>query len=499
MPAGSRAFPLASVVAAGFAMALLAAMPAAAQSGASPGVRSAEPARPDSVLATGSSAASSGSIGPFVGVAERVLSAVVSVDVRRVFLHPQVAPDSTGEQEYPFGPGGEMEVPSSGSGFIFDRRGYVLTNNHVVEGAVEILVHLHDGRQFPATLVGTDAATDVAVLRIDAKGNLPIVPLGDSDALRVGEWVAAVGNPLGVLEGSLTVGVVSGKARTEISIGGSTPAYQDFVQTDASINFGNSGGPLVNTRGEAVGVNSAFGGPGRGLGFAVSINMARDVAQSLIREGRVPRSFLGVVLQRIDPTLAAALELPDEHAVLVREVESGTPAALAGILAGDAVIRFDGAKVEDLPAFRLIVAKTPSDRPVPVRVMRKGKPLDLNVVLAERPDPGQPAAEDVAPVGATGEIGLELGEVNDEERSPDPNLPRGALVIEVRPGSLASQAGFLADDLVLEIRGGAVNSPEECRRLLHLAQVAGHPALVQVFRGGGLWFLALPFDKKPGR
>jgi serine protease Do len=422
---------------------------------------------------------------------------VVSVDVRRFFLHPLLAPDSTGDQEYPFGPGGEMEVPSSGSGFIFDRRGYILTNNHVVENAVEILIHLPDGRQFPATLAGADAASDIAVLRIETEGKLPVVPLGDSDALRIGEWVAAVGNPLGVLEGSLTMGVVSGKARTEISIGGSTPAYQDFIQTDAAINFGNSGGPLVNTRGEAVGVNSAFGGPGRGLGFAVSINMAREVAESLIREGRVPRSFLGVILQRVDRVLAEALGLPDAHAVLVREVESGTPAARAGIQAGDALIRFDGVKVDDLAGFRLVVAKTPSDRPVPVRVVRMGESLDLDVVLADRPDPETAPPDEIAPAGATREIGLELAEVNDEERSPDRDLPRGALVVEVRPGSLASLAGFLADDMVLEIRGGEVNGPDQCRRLLRLAEGAGRPALVQVLRGGGRWFLALPFDKKP--
>ena len=320
MLAGSHSLPSVSAVVAGLAASILACAPALAQPGSAA-------ARPESSRAAGGNGTKPEAFGPFIGVAERVLPAVVSVDVRRFFQHPLVTSDSTGEQEFPFGPEGEMEMPSSGSGFIFDRRGYILTNSHVVEDAVEILIHLPDGRQFSSTLVGADAATDIAVLRIEAGGKLPVVPLGDSDALRIGEWVAAVGNPLGILEGSLTVGVVSGKARTEISIGGNTPAYQDFIQTDAAINFGNSGGPLVNTRGEAVGVNTAFGGPGRGLGFAVSINMAREVAESLIRDGRVSRSFLGVILQRVDPMLAEALGLPDVHAALVREVEGGTPAA----------------------------------------------------------------------------------------------------------------------------------------------------------------------------
>ena len=494
MPAGPRALPSAFVLAIALAAWPLAGAPASAQS--APAISSGPPARPESSHAAGGNIGPSEAAGPFVGVAERVLPAVVSVDVRRFFVHPQVAPDSAGEQEFPFGPNGGMEVPSSGSGFIFDRRGYVLTNSHVVEDAMEILVHLPDGRQFPATLVGADAATDIAVLRVETGGRLPVVRLGDSDALRIGEWVAAVGNPLGVLEGSLTVGVVSGKARTEISIGVDTPAYQDFIQTDAAINFGNSGGPLVNTRGEAVGVNTAFGGPGRGLGFAVSINMAREVAESLLREGRVPRSFLGVILQRVDPVLAEALGLPDAHAALVREVEDGTPAARAGIQAGDALVRFDGAAVGDLAGLRLAVAKAPSNRPVPVRVVRMGKPLDLEVVLADRPEPEATDNDEAAPAGATLEIGLELAEVKDEELSVDPAVPRGALVVEVRPGSLASLAGFLADDIVLEVRRREVNGPDDCRRLLRLAESAGRPALVQVLRDDGRWFLALPFGRR---
>ena len=257
---------------------------------------------------------------PFVEVARQVLPGVVSVDVRRMFQHPEVDADSTGELFWPFGDDHEVEIPSSGSGFVFDPRGYILTNTHVVDRATEIRVHFSDGAELIAEMVGADHATDVAVLRVFAPEPLACVPLGDSDSLRIGEWVAAVGNPLGVLEGSVTVGVVSGKARNDISLGSATPSYQDFIQTDAAINFGNSGGPLVNRDGEAIGVNTAFSGPGRGLGFAVSINLAREVARALMDHGKVSRGYLGVVLQSVDRNLADGLRLPRRGGVLVRGV-----------------------------------------------------------------------------------------------------------------------------------------------------------------------------------
>jgi len=426
---------------------------------------------------------------PFITVAELVLPAVVSVDVRRTIQHPDIDTDSLEGFVWPFDRDGELEIPSSGSGFVFAENGYILTNAHVVSGASEIVVHFYDGRQIGARLVGSDPATDVAVLSIQSDGPLPTVRLGNSDSLQIGEWVAAVGNPLGVLQGSVTVGVVSAKARNEISIGGSTPSYQDFIQTDAAINFGNSGGPLVNARGEAVGMNTAFSGPGRGLGFAVSINLAREVAESLLQDGRVQRGYLGVVLQRIDPMLAEALGLPDPNGVLIRDVQNDTPASRAGMRPGDAVVAFAGDPVRDLSSFRLQVARTPSGRRVPVQVFRSGQTLSLEVELAARPDlDGSASPPGVAPAEPTFELGLDLTEPERE----DGDEQNGALVRGVQAGSVGSLGGLRPLDVILEVGGARVRNVEHCESLLQSARQTSRPVLLTVRRSGERWYLALP-------
>lgn len=422
---------------------------------------------------------------PFVSVARAVLPGVVSVDVRRLFQHPSVDADSTGELLWPFGGDNEIEVPSSGSGFVFDPRGYILTNTHVIDRATEIRVHFIDGREMIAELIGADHATDVAVLRVESPEPLDAVALGDSDSLRIGEWVAAVGNPLGVLEGSVTVGVVSGKARNDISIGSSTPSYQDFIQTDAAINFGNSGGPLVNRRGEAVGVNTAFSGPGRGLGFAVSINLAREVARGLMNEGKVPRGYLGVVLQEVDRNLAEGLRLARPGGVLIRGVQDGTPAAEAGLRVGDVVLEFDRKAVADLPSFRMLVARTEAGRSVPVTIYRDGRTEERRVQLAERPAVEQ-TVQAAAPVAPSDELGLEF------EAEPAEGEPAGARVRGVKAGTRASLAGVQPDDLVVEVNGTAVGSPEACEARIHEAEPSGRPAVLRVVRRGETWFVALP-------
>jgi S1-C subfamily serine protease len=292
-----------------------------------------------------------------------------------------------------------------------------------------------------------------------------------------------------VLEGSVTVGVVSAKARNEISIGGSTPSYQDFIQTDAAINFGNSGGPLVDAHGRAVGINTAFSGPGRGLGFAVSINLAREVAKSLIEDGRVKRGFLGVVLQRLDPMLAEGLGLPDAHGVLVRDVQGETPAERAGILPGDAIVRFDGVAVRDLPSFRLRVARTPNGRQVPVEVYRRGSLLQVQVELSERPDlEGRAGA--TPPADPSGDLGLDL---SDSLETIDSGAT-GVRVIGVAAGSVASMAGILAEDLIVEVGGTPIGEAAGCLRLLQEERRKGHPAVVTVRRGGDRWYVAIPAE-----
>ncbi len=430
--------------------------------------------------------------GPFVRVAADVLPGVVSIESNRLFHHPDIPPDSSGEApDLPFNKDGEIMVPSSGSGFIIDDQGHILTNNHVVSGASSIRVQLADGRQFRATLVGTDPQTDVAVLKIDAGRHLPVVPLGDSDALKIGEWVAAVGNPLGVLEGTLTVGVVSAKQRTEITISGSTPDYQDFIQTDAAINFGNSGGPLVNTRGEAIGMNTAFGGPGRGIGFAVSINMAKEVAKDLIADGKVDRGYMGVILQRMDGVLAEGLGLRDARGVLVREVQPGTPAEKAGIKEGDVVLACDGRDVQELNEFRLQIARTPIGRSVPLTLYRYGKTIEVRVELSRRPEAevaSAPRPESPA------ELGLELGPIEPgaEEGAPD----SGVVVNNVKTPSEASEAGLIDGDIILEVNGAYVKDPDACRHAIEESAGKGRPAVLRVQRGPERFFVGLALDTK---
>ncbi|HZE19508.1 MAG TPA: trypsin-like peptidase domain-containing protein, partial [Candidatus Angelobacter sp.] len=266
---------------------------------------------------------------PFTVIADKTLPAVVTIETKRDVEgggNPQfnfegpygdffkrLFPDQPdqgqggpgqGQGQSPQGPRSRQRVPSSGSGFIFDKDGRILTNNHVVRDASDITVILNDKRKFKAKVVGADPSTDVAVIKINADGNLPVVPLGDSDEVRIGDWAVAIGNALGELSGTLTVGVISGKGRSNLSIVGGAPAYQDFLQTDASINFGNSGGPLLNIHGEAIGINTAINPSGEGIGFAIPINMAKHISGQLIAHGKVTRGWLGIAPQELTPELA---------------------------------------------------------------------------------------------------------------------------------------------------------------------------------------------------
>ncbi len=218
----------------------------------------------------------------FSPIVAKVLPGVVSIDVEKRFRHGDFGLDDEGlwGDSDPNFPNQEFEIPSSGSGFVMDQQGHIITNDHVVRDGIRIDVHLSSGKTLPARLVGRDPMSDIAVVQVDSDTPLPTVPLGDSDSLQIGDWVIAIGNPLGMLEGSVTAGIVSGKGRSDLAINGGSPTYQDFIQTDASINPGNSGGPLVNERGEAIGVNTAYNAPGNGIGFAIAINMVRSVASN---------------------------------------------------------------------------------------------------------------------------------------------------------------------------------------------------------------------------
>ena len=427
---------------------------------------------------------------PFRAVARRVVPAVVSIESRRMVRHPKVTgppadlfrkmfPDQDEE-------GGEIEVPSSGSGFVIDTTGYVLTNDHVVSGSEELTVHLADGRTYEARLIGSDPLTDVGVVKLDVPAGdppLPTLPLGDSDEIRVGDWAIAVGNPLGELEGTVTVGVVSAKGRKDLHIVGGGPVYQDFIQTDASINFGNSGGPLVNARGEAIGINSAVNPTGQGLGFAIPINMARKVAIELIRTGTVHRGYLGILPQEVTDEIREGWDMPHLEGILVGSVEDDTPAARAGLEVGDVITRFQDEPVSDVPDFRAKVAEAGIGVEVPIRLLRDGKEVELSVVLAERPDTPKP------PVASSGRqrdwFGAEIEDVDPhwvEELKLD--VEKGVVVTRVRAGEAADQAGLEVGDVILEVNRVEVGEKSEAQRELDRARDAGKPAVVLVRRGG---------------
>ncbi len=362
-----------------------------------------------------------------------------------------------------------------GSGVIVDGEGHALTNNHVVDGADTLMVHLSDGRTLEAKVVGTDPLTDIAVIRLEGEG-FEAAPLGDSDTLDVGDFVLAAGNPFG-LEQTITAGIVSAKGRTNVGVA----EYEDFIQTDAAINPGNSGGPLVNIRGEVVGINTAISsatGGYQGVGFAVPINMAKLVLAGLLgEEGRVVRGYLGVSIQGLTPELAKSLGLERTEGALVAEVLSGSPADRAGIERGDVIVRFADRPVRDANSFRNAVAATPPGTKAPIVLARSGESRAVEVEIGELPGRGgvagrsrrapRPSPSVPEPGGGGGregsekariELGLELRELTPElaRRYGYDEGEEGLLVVEVERGGLAFEVGVRVGSLLREIDGRAV-------------------------------------------
>ncbi|QQR79449.1 MAG: DegQ family serine endoprotease [Deltaproteobacteria bacterium] len=343
---------------------------------------------------------------------------------------------------------------SLGSGFIINNDGYILTNNHVVEGADEVQVLVDDKKKYDAKIIGTDPKTDVAVIKIEAKG-LPFVSLGDSDQLQVGEWVMAVGNPFG-LDHTVTAGIVSAKGR----VIGAGP-YDDFIQTDASINPGNSGGPLFNTKGEVIGVNTAIVASGQGIGFAIPINMAKNLIPQLISSGKVTRAWLGVGIQDITPELAKSFNLSDENGALISNIFPGSPAEKGGIKTGDIIRKFNGKDIKqshDLPS---MVALLPVGQEVEMELLRDGKDMTLKVKLGEM-EKGEKAAEESTKTSSD-ELGLSVRDLTPEEivENQLPKTDHGVVIVNVEPDSEATNVGVQRGDLLLSINNQKVNSSKE--------------------------------------
>jgi len=275
----------------------------------------------------------------------------------------------------------EFRRPGLGSGVIIDKRGLVLTNFHVVKGADEILIRLSDKREYRGQILGTDPKTDLAVVKFQPDHELTVASLGNSDALRVGEWAIAIGNPFG-LDQTVTVGVISATGRSDVGIA----TYENFIQTDASINPGNSGGPLVNLKGQVIGVNTAIVAAGQGIGFAIPINMVKRVVDQLVDKGKVVRGWLGVALQPLSPDLAQSLGLPGTNGAVVGSTIAGSPAAQAGLQQGDVIVAYDSTPVDDYRHVQRLVAETRVGKSVTLQIVRKKQKMDVAITIAEVPD-----------------------------------------------------------------------------------------------------------------
>jgi len=363
----------------------------------------------------------------------------------------------------------EQRQPITGSGVIVDAaRGHILTNNHVVEGADSITVKLADGREMDAKIVGTDPPTDLAVIRIDAD-ELPEARLGDSDAIEVGEWVIAIGNPFGRLNLTVTSGVVSAKGRSGFSTAGYTPTYQDYIQTDAAINPGNSGGPLVNLKGEVIGINSVILSPTgtfAGYGFAIPSNMAREVMKQLAEKGSVTRGYLGFFVQDLTPELAEGFGLPkDTKGVAVPQVEPGSAAEKAGLEPNDVVVKINGKPVTSVKQLRNLVAGIAPGTKVTLTVLRNGKKLQLTATLTERPS-GPTAARGRAPA-IEQRLGLKVTALTTQlAEQLGLGGEQGVVVSGVAPGSPADEAGLRPGDLIKQVNRTPVPDVATYRRVL---------------------------------
>lgn len=391
----------------------------------------------------------------FADLAEKVNPAVVNISTTTVLKIPgNPFRQFFGPDEGPFGdlfhhffggvPDREMKQQSLGSGFIIDKNGYIMTNNHVVAGAEEIKVRLADGREFKAKVVGRDSKTDLALIKISSLfKSLPVLPLGDSDTIRVGDWVLAIGNPFG-LGHTVTQGIISATGR----VIGSGP-YDDFLQTDAPINPGNSGGPLINLKGEVIGINSAIIATGQGIGFAIPSNIAKNVVSQLREKGKVVRGWIGVTIQSVTPEIAQSFGLKEAKGALVADVIAGGPADKAGIKRGDVILTFDGKNIKNSTYLPWLVAETPVGKTVDVKIIRNGKEMNVKMKIEELTEQRMAASQMRQPVS---DLGMQVDNVTPALRSELGIRDKsGVVVTGVTPGSPADDAGIQAGDLIKEI------------------------------------------------
>jgi len=438
----------------------------------------------------------------FADLAERASPGVVNIATSKTVVQPRIdefffgfpfggAP--FGNPHFDGGGGGNpnfegtpRKVTSLGSGFVISEDGYILTNNHVIEDVDKITVILDDETKLDATVVGRDPKTDIALIRVDADKKLFALPLGDSNAVRPGEWVVAIGNPFG-LEHTVTAGIVSAKHRV---IGSGN--YDDYIQTDAAINPGNSGGPLLNLAGEVIGMNTAINPNANTIGFAVPINMAKAILPQLRASGHVTRGWLGVMIQKITPDLAKELDLESDSGALVSKVVPDGPAAKAGIERSDVIVAFDGKSIDDLGELPRVVAETPVGKTVDVVVLRDGKRKTVKATVGklEEPEVEQAASE---PEKGPAEFGLAVQDLNPEiAQQLGLDSTDGVLITAVQPGSPADDAQLRRGDVILEVDRSAVRNVGELRKRL---EAADEGALLLIRRGDSTIFVPIKRPK----
>jgi serine protease Do len=422
----------------------------------------------------------------FADVVERLNPAVVNIDATTTgrdprSRRPRGIPDSPGPLDGPndLGPRFQLDAPrrGEGSGFIIDADGSILTNNHVIDRAERITVKLADGRTLRAHVIGSDPDTDIALIKVDASAGLPVATLGDSSSLRMGEWVVAIGDPLGY-EHSVTVGVVSyiGRKLFDASL-------DSYIQTDAAINFGNSGGPLINARGEVIGINAAISARGSSIGFAVPINLATSILPQLRARGRVSRGYIGVALRDIDEDLHGSLKLTVSHGALVQDVTPGSPGERAGLQPYDVITALDGkAEGNDDELIRDIAGHQPGSA-VKLRVIRDGREDDVLVKLAERPTRDRPQGQTPSPAptdrnraDTDPSFGLTVRDLDRAtiERLALQRAMKGVLITRVEPLSSAFDGGIARGAILLEINRQTVDSVTDYRRIMratHLGDI----------------------------
>jgi len=387
-------------------------------------------------------------------------------------------------------PEGKMKQRSLGSGVVVSKDGYILTNNHVVADAEEILVTLSDKKKYEAQIIGRDPKTDLALIKIKVENTIPAARLGDSDKLRVGDWVVAIGNPFG-LGSTITAGIVSAKGR----VIGAGP-YDNFIQTDASINPGNSGGPLFNLDGEVIGINTAIVAPSGGnvgIGFAIPINMAKSVMPQLKEKGKVIRGWLGVSIQVVTQEIKEKFGLKTEEGALVGEVTKGSPADKGGLKRGDAIISFDGKKVKAMKTLPAMVADTPVGKEVEIIVIRKGKEKRLTITVGELEEDTKMAA--TIPKIEEG-FGLSVQELTPElAESLSLKGEKGVVVSGIKKGSRASEAGLQRGDLIQEIEHEPVENIDDFKRIMQESSSKKQILIVIKHRGHSR-YVVLKREKK---